>query len=271
MRLASGDDISKFFATSLSEPIETRTARKVLHDSLDGLIADGSVQKVIVIDDCGNASVSCGPTPRAESSDRPQAAARMVGSECRRNRRPRRLSSGWLTRPIEHLTSMASFCLWLAPGWTMPSADDVSQSFETNGDDMAQADFGSLFAATTPPMVKATQRSPRASLALSGGGYRAMVFHCRALRRLHEVGALAKIDRISSVSGGSIAKPTGAWTTQAACNLFLRHSDKLGGSRALVRDRGSQFTESFDVGSDIGGPGRTPRHDSASSVTGSTS
>lgn len=32
-----------------------------------------------------------------------------------------------------------------------------------------------------------------------------MVFRCGALRRLYEVGALAKVDRISSVSGGSIA------------------------------------------------------------------
>lgn len=45
---------------------------------------------------------------------------------------------------------------------------------------------------------------------------------------------------------GITANPTGAWTTQAARNLFLRHGDKLGGSRALVRDRGSQFIESFD-------------------------
>jgi NTE family protein len=41
-------------------------------------------------------------------------------------------------------------------------------------------------------------------LALSGGGYRAMVFHVGALIRLNEVGVLRKIKRISSVSGGSI-------------------------------------------------------------------
>ncbi len=29
-------------------------------------------------------------------------------------------------------------------------------------------------------------------------------------------------------------------------NLFLRHGDKLAGSRALVRDRGSQFIDTFD-------------------------
>ena len=42
------------------------------------------------------------------------------------------------------------------------------------------------------------------ALCLSGGGYRAMLFHLGALWRLNELGYFAKIDRISSVSGGSI-------------------------------------------------------------------
>ena len=42
------------------------------------------------------------------------------------------------------------------------------------------------------------------ALCLSGGGYRAMVFHLGALWRLHETGWLAKLDRVSSVSGGSL-------------------------------------------------------------------
>jgi NTE family protein len=41
-------------------------------------------------------------------------------------------------------------------------------------------------------------------LCLSGGGYRAALFHLGALRRLNELELLDKIDRISSVSGGSI-------------------------------------------------------------------
>src|SRR5262249_24175367 len=41
-------------------------------------------------------------------------------------------------------------------------------------------------------------------LALSGGGYRAMVFHVGALIRLNEVALLRKIRRISRVSGGSV-------------------------------------------------------------------
>jgi hypothetical protein len=41
-------------------------------------------------------------------------------------------------------------------------------------------------------------------LALSGGGFRAALFHLGSLWRLNELGYLPKLDRISSVSGGSI-------------------------------------------------------------------
>jgi NTE family protein len=41
-------------------------------------------------------------------------------------------------------------------------------------------------------------------LCMSGGGYRAMLFHVGTLWRLNELGYLPKLDRISSVSGGSI-------------------------------------------------------------------
>lgn len=43
------------------------------------------------------------------------------------------------------------------------------------------------------------------ALALSGGGFRATLYHCGALKRLNELGYLTKVTRISSVSGGSIA------------------------------------------------------------------
>jgi NTE family protein len=45
---------------------------------------------------------------------------------------------------------------------------------------------------------------PGIALCLSGGGYRAMVFHLGALLRLNEAGLLSKLKRVSSVSGGSI-------------------------------------------------------------------
>ncbi|HEX9929495.1 MAG TPA: patatin-like phospholipase family protein [Pyrinomonadaceae bacterium] len=48
-----------------------------------------------------------------------------------------------------------------------------------------------------------TEKS-KVALCLSGGGYRAALFHLGGLRRLHELGILQQIDTISSVSGGSI-------------------------------------------------------------------
>jgi len=50
------------------------------------------------------------------------------------------------------------------------------------------------------------QTNPESGMALcmSGGGFRAMVFHIGALWRLYESGLLGEIKRISSVSGGSI-------------------------------------------------------------------
>ena len=45
---------------------------------------------------------------------------------------------------------------------------------------------------------------PGIALCLSGGGYRAMLFHLGALWRLNEAGFLPRLDRISSVSGGSM-------------------------------------------------------------------
>lgn len=46
--------------------------------------------------------------------------------------------------------------------------------------------------------------APGTGLCLSGGGYRAMIFHLGALWRLNDAGMLGRLDRVSSVSGGSI-------------------------------------------------------------------
>ena len=45
---------------------------------------------------------------------------------------------------------------------------------------------------------------------------------------------------------GVSTNPTGPWTTQAAGNLWLRHTNQLTQARALVRDRGSRFVSAFD-------------------------
>lgn len=50
-----------------------------------------------------------------------------------------------------------------------------------------------------------TQERQGIALALSGGGYRAMLFHTGVLIRLNEFGLLQQVSRVSSVSGGSIS------------------------------------------------------------------
>jgi NTE family protein len=55
-----------------------------------------------------------------------------------------------------------------------------------------------------PPNETQKPPEPGAGLCLSGGGYRAMVFHIGVLWRLYEAGLLGSLKRISSVSGGSI-------------------------------------------------------------------
>lgn len=52
--------------------------------------------------------------------------------------------------------------------------------------------------------LDATDLEDGIGLCLSGGGFRAMIFHLGALWRLNEFGLLPKIKRFSSVSGGSI-------------------------------------------------------------------
>lgn len=54
------------------------------------------------------------------------------------------------------------------------------------------------------PGDAARKPQPGMALCLSGGGYRAMVFHVGVLWRLNEAGMLPELDRVSSVSGGSI-------------------------------------------------------------------
>ncbi len=56
------------------------------------------------------------------------------------------------------------------------------------------------------PMTPEERKGPDPGIALclSGGGYRAMLFHVGSLLRLNEAGILGRVKRVSSVSGGSI-------------------------------------------------------------------
>jgi len=99
-----------------------------------------------------------------------------------------------------------------------------------------------------------TDRRPPAegiALCLSGGGYRAMVFHVGALWRLYDAGWLGKLDRISSVSGGSIsAAALGlAWDDlQVDASPDRERFDKF-----FVKPIRRLAEKTIDVGSVIGG------------------
>ena len=92
---------------------------------------------------------------------------------------------------------------------------------------------------------------PGLALCLSGGGYRAMLFHLGALWRLNEVGYLPKLDRVSSVSGGSItAAVLGlAWAELA----FDGKGVGRGFERGVVEPIRRLAGETVDVGAVLGG------------------
>ncbi len=89
------------------------------------------------------------------------------------------------------------------------------------------------------------------ALCLSGGGYRAMLFHVGAIWRLNELRYLPKLDRISSVSGGSIT-----------AGVLGLHWPRLGFDEdGLAHDFDQQFvrpirslaSKTIDQGSVLGG------------------
>src|SRR5262249_32299411 len=86
-------------------------------------------------------------------------------------------------------------------------------------------------------------------LALSGGGYRAMVFHVGALIRLNEVALLRKIKRISSRSGG--------WITAGVLGTSwkdLKFTDDVAVNFDVVVERVRQMADTtVDAGAIIGG------------------
>jgi len=62
------------------------------------------------------------------------------------------------------------------------------------------------------------------ALCLSGGGYRAMLFHLGALWRLNEAGCLPKLARVSNVSGGSIVRRISLARVPAAGKARASHT-----------------------------------------------
>ncbi len=72
------------------------------------------------------------------------------------------------------------------------------------------AEFDAAAVRSLQPVGALPEKAPEdgIGLCLSGGGYRAMLFHLGTLWRLNDGGLLRRLDRISSVSGGSITAAT---------------------------------------------------------------
>lgn len=89
------------------------------------------------------------------------------------------------------------------------------------------------------------------ALSLSGGGYRAMLFHTGVLWRLNELGHLPRLDRVSSVSGGSI---TAAALATAWAGLDLeRHAVSPQFEALVVRPVRKLARQTIDARSILGG------------------
>jgi NTE family protein len=109
-----------------------------------------------------------------------------------------------------------------------------------------------------------TGPKPGIALCLSGGGYRAMIFHLGALWRLNQLGFLRKLSRVSSVSGGSI---TAGVLALAWKNLQFNQNGVAGNLEELVIKRLRRFANNtIDQGSIIKGI-LMPRHSIADEVT----
>src|SRR6266702_7563816 len=102
---------------------------------------------------------------------------------------------------------------------------------------------------------------PGIALCLSGGGYRAMLFHAGCLWRLNQLGLIATLKRISSVSGGSITAAILGMNWQAFEFISGKESTKF---QALFVDPIREIADTtIDEGAILGGvflPGSISDH-----------
>jgi len=93
--------------------------------------------------------------------------------------------------------------------------------------------------------------SPGIALCLSGGGYRAMLFHLGTLWRLNELQYLPKLNRISSVSGGSITN--GVLGMNWKKLQFNAEGCATNFDQLVTQPLGKMASTSIDISSVIGG------------------
>jgi len=125
---------------------------------------------------------------------------------------------------------------------------------------VARIEIDAAEAGDTTPVGEGAEETQRAAqlkqgiaLCLSGGGYRAMLFHVGTLWRLNELGYLPMLSRVSSVSGGSITAGVLAlkWNklgfTQGDLRVATRFNEEVVLPVRRLADR------TIDIGSVLGG------------------
>jgi NTE family protein len=102
-------------------------------------------------------------------------------------------------------------------------------------------------------MQLAADAQGRTGMCLSGGGYKAAMYHLGVLTRINELGRLRSIQRFSSVSGGSIA--AGVLAAGWSQLTFDPATGRATNFDAVVARPLTDFcgNESIDIGSVIGG------------------
>lgn len=122
------------------------------------------------------------------------------------------------------------------------TTDDNSDKFSRSGSDLQ-----SLFEARAfrGDFLTAGKIDDVIGLCLSGGGYRAMLFHVGALVRLNELGYLSQLREIASVSGGSIT------AGMLACAWGRLRFDAQGRAENLMQAFVEPVTHVAGVGVDV--------------------
>jgi len=101
-------------------------------------------------------------------------------------------------------------------------------------------------------------------LALSGGGFRATLFHVGSLVRLNEAGLLGQLDEVTSVSGGSIIA---AHLAVSWGNLqFDERGIAVNFDEVVARPIKEFCSRTIDVGIILGGILNPVRHPSESLI-----
>ena len=156
--------------------------------------------------------------------------------------------AGWF--PLVGMLILLVVAASTMQGFVRHAEKDPNRHFWANAD-APQGDQPKIWRATNP----SEKLQDRRVLTMSGGGYKAGLFHLGGLAALNEQGVLGKIESFSSVSGGSI---TAAWLAVNWSKLQWETPEEPGTASnfdALIKDPLFQFftSQTLDAPSILAG------------------